>query len=153
MKRVVILGSTGSIGTQTLDVISQHPDHLKVVGLGAHSNSGKLQQQAEKYNVSHTALYRDGIEGIIRLATMSEADVVVVSVAGVIGLVPTIEAIKAKKQIALASKEVLVAAGEIVMPFLKGHKTTLTPIDSEHSAIFQCLQGYSQDQVESIYLT
>src|SRR5256714_9466665 len=103
MKRVVVLGSTGSIGTQTLDVISQHPGHLKVVGLGAHSNAEKLQQQAHQYKVKQTALYTDGIEGTIRLATMEEADIIVISVAGVIGLIPTIEAIKAGKQIALAS--------------------------------------------------
>ena len=153
MKRVVVLGSTGSIGTQTLDVISQHPDRLKVVGLAANTNEEKLKEQAEKYKVKRTALYKDGIDDIIRLATMPEADIVVISVAGVIGLVPTIEAIKAGKQIALASKEVLVAAGEIVMPMLKEHNTTLTPIDSEHSAVFQCLQGYTLDQVETIYLT
>ena len=153
MKRVVVLGSTGSIGTQTLDVISQHPDQLQVVGLAAHQNATKLQDQAQRFGVKHTALYKDGIEGIVQLATMSEADIVVVSVAGVIGLVPTLEAIKAGKQIALASKEVLVAAGEIVMPMLKKHNTTLTPIDSEHSAIFQCMQGYSSEQVERLYLT
>jgi 1-deoxy-D-xylulose-5-phosphate reductoisomerase len=153
MKRVVVLGSTGSIGTQTLDVISQHRDHLQVVGLAAHTNGAKLQEQADQYKVKHTALYKDGIDGIIRLATSAQADIVVISVAGVIGLIPTIEAIKAGKQIALASKEVLVAAGEIVMPLLQEHNTTLTPIDSEHSAIFQCLQGYRPEQVENLYLT
>src|SRR5690349_3162880 len=101
MKRVVILGSTGSIGTQALDVISQHPDELQVVGLAANNNAEKLQHQAAQFKVKHTALYRDGIDGILRLATMAGADIVVVSVAGVIGLLPTIEAIKAGKQIAL----------------------------------------------------
>ena len=153
MKRVVILGSTGSIGTQALDVISQHPDHLQVVGLAAHSNAEKLDGQAEKYKVNRTALYKDGMDAILAIATMPEVDIVVVSVAGVIGLLPTIEAIRANKQIALASKEVLVAAGEIVMPLLKEHHTTLTPIDSEHSAIFQCMQGYQPSQVENLYLT
>ena len=153
MKRVVVLGSTGSIGTQALDVISQHPDHLRVVGLAANTNDAKLRQQAAQYNVKHVALCKHGIDNIIDLATMPDADIVVVSVAGVIGLLPTIEAIKAGKQIALASKEVLVAAGEIVMPLLEKHHTTLTPIDSEHSAIFQCLQGYRPDQVERLYLT
>ncbi len=148
-----MLGSTGSIGTQTLDVISQHPDHLRVVGLAAHSNAKKLKAQALALGVEKTALYNDDPDSVTRLASMAEADIVVVSVAGVIGLVPTIEAIKAGKQIALASKEVLVAAGEIIMPLLKKHNTTLTPIDSEHSAIFQCLQGYQPEQVESLYLT
>ena len=153
MKRVVVLGSTGSIGTQTLDVISQHPDHLQVVGLAAHSNAEKLQEQAQKFNVRHTALYRNDPDEVTRLAKMPDADIVVVSVAGVIGLLPIIEAIKAGKQIALASKEILVAAGEIIMPLLQKHHTTLTPIDSEHSAVFQCMQGYQTEQVEKLYLT
>src|SRR4051812_48833088 len=115
MKRVVVLGSTGSIGTQTLDVIDQHPDRFEIVGLAARNNGTLLREQAERFRVERTALYdRDGMNSIVDLATMPEADIVVVSVAGVIGLQPTIEAIKAGKNIALASKEVLVAAGEIV---------------------------------------
>jgi len=153
MKRVVILGSTGSIGTQTLDVISQHPDELQVVGLAAHSNAEKLKEQADRYRVRCTALYAEDPESVTQLACLPEADIVVISVAGVIGLVPTIEAIKAGKQIALASKEVLVAAGEIVMPLVSEHQTVLTPIDSEHSAIFQCVQGYRYEQIERLYLT
>src|SRR4051812_9061696 len=117
MKRVVVLGSTGSIGTQTLDIIAQHGDRLKVVGLAARSNSALLDEQAQEFKVDRTVLFdRDGMDTMVALATMPEADIVVVSVAGVIGLLPTIEAIKAGKDIALASKEVLVAAGEIVMP-------------------------------------
>lgn len=153
MKRVVVLGSTGSIGIQTLDIISQHSDRLQIVGLAAHSNKQKLEEQAERFGVKHTALASGGMQAVVDLANLNEADIVVVSVAGVIGLVPTIEAIKAGKQIALASKEVLVAAGEVVMPLVETHKTTLTPIDSEHSAIFQCLQGYQADQIDSLYLT
>jgi 1-deoxy-D-xylulose-5-phosphate reductoisomerase len=142
MKRVVVLGSTGSIGTQTLDIIAEHPDRLQVVGLAARSNSHLLESQAAKFRVKSTALFeRDGMNAVVDLATMPEADIVVVSVAGVIGLLPTIEAIKAGKDIALASKEVLVAAGEIVMPLVKENGVVMTPIDSEHSAIFQCLQG------------
>ncbi len=153
MKRVVVLGSTGSIGTQTLDVISQHPGQLQVVGLAAHSNAERLKEQARRYNVRCTALYSQDPQSVTQLACLPEADIVVVSVAGVIGLLPTIQAIKAGKHIALASKEVLVAAGEIVMPLAQQHKTVLTPIDSEHSAIFQCMQGYRNDQIEKLYLT
>ena len=154
MKRVVILGSTGSIGTQTLDIIRQFPKQFKVVGLAASRNEKLLAVQAAEFLVDRTVLFeRDGMEALVALATMPEADIVVVSVAGVIGLLPTFEAIKAGKHIALASKEVLVAAGEIVMPFLREHNVTMTPIDSEHSAIFQCLQGYRLDQISEIILT
>ncbi len=163
MKRVCILGSTGSIGTQTLDVIARLPEHLKVVALGAASNGWKLREQAQLFGVSQVALFDEsaakefdvpaGIEAMCDLATSDEVDIVVIAVAGVIGLVPTLAAIKAGKQIALASKEVLVAAGEIVMPALKEHGVTMTPIDSEHSAIFQCLQGYRSDQMGQLILT
>ena len=154
MKRVVILGSTGSIGTQTLDIIRQFPDQFQVVGLAAARNEKLLQSQATEFKVNRTVLFeRDGMDALVALATLGEADIVVVSVAGVIGLLPTFEAIRAGKHIALASKEVLVAAGEIVMPLLKQHNVTMTPIDSEHSAIFQCLQGYRSDQVSEIILT
>ena len=154
MKRVVILGSTGSIGTQTLDVIRQFPDQFQVVGLAAARNESLLADQASEFKVDHTVLFdRDGMDALVGLATLDSADIVVVSVAGVIGLLPTFEAIKSGKMIALASKEVLVAAGEIVMPLLKQHKVTMTPIDSEHSAIFQCLQGYRPNQVSEIILT
>src|SRR5262249_33088334 len=141
MKRVVVLGSTGSIGTQTLDIIAQHPDRLQVVGLAAHSNAAKLAEQASRFGGSQTALFSSGgIEALGDLATLPEADIVVVSVAGVIGLLPTVAAIEAGKDIALASKEVLVAAGEFVMPLVRKFGVTMTPIDSEHSALFQCLQ-------------
>lgn len=152
MKRVVVLGSTGSIGTQTLDIIAQHPDRLQVVGLAAHSNAVKLQEQAQRFGVKHTALATQS-SNLQDLATLSEADIVVVAVAGVVGLLPTIQAIKAGKDIALASKEVLVAAGELVMPLVDKYGVTMTPIDSEHSAIFQCLQGYQSDQIDQLMLT
>jgi 1-deoxy-D-xylulose-5-phosphate reductoisomerase len=161
MKRVVLLGSTGSIGGQTLDAISQHPEDLKVVGLAANSNVTGLKAQAERFGVRHLALFQEsagsgipfGMDALIKLATLPEADIVVISVAGVIGLLPTIAAIEAGKNIALASKEVLVAAGELVMQMVRERGITLTPIDSEHSAIFQCLQGYSTDQVDELIIT
>lgn len=154
MKRVVVLGSTGSIGTQTLDIIQQFPSDFEVVGLAAARNETLLNEQAERFGVKKTVLFqRDGMNALVDLATLPEADIVVVSVAGVIGLLPTFEAIKAKKHIALASKEVLVAAGEVVMPLLKEHEVAMTPIDSEHSAVFQCVQGYRPDQIKEIILT
>jgi len=161
MKRVVVLGSTGSIGTQTLDTIAQHPDDLRVVGLAAHSNASGLLEQAAKFGVKRLALSQavagsdipSGMDSLIALATIEEADIVVISVAGAIGLLPTIAAIEAGKNIALASKEVLVAAGELVMPMIRKHGVTMTPIDSEHSAVFQCMQGYSSEQVAELIIT
>jgi len=153
MKRVVVLGSTGSIGTQTLDIIAQHPDRLQIVGLAANSNGAKLREQAERFGVKHTALASESIASLEDLATLPEADIVVIAVAGVVGLLPTTAAIKAGKDIALASKEVLVAAGEVVMPLARKHGVAMTPIDSEHSAVFQCLQGYRTDQIDMLMLT
>ncbi|HWD40895.1 MAG TPA: 1-deoxy-D-xylulose-5-phosphate reductoisomerase [Fimbriimonas sp.] len=161
MKRVVVLGSTGSIGTQTLDVIAQHPDRLKVVGLAARRNAEFLQEQASEHAVHRLALYEGpqdgpvptGMDALIDLVTAENVDIVVVAVAGVIGLIPTMKAIEAGKQIALASKEVLVAAGEVVMPAARQSGVAITPIDSEHSALFQCLQGYRSDQVRNLILT
>lgn len=163
MKRVVVLGSTGSIGTQTLDVIRQHTDDLKVVGLAAAKNGWALLDQAKRFGVSRAVLFDEvaaaefnlpgGMDAMIELATGDDVDMVVVAVAGVIGLRPTIEAIRAGKHIALASKEVLVAAGEIVMPLVREHGVRMTPIDSEHSALFQCMQGYTAEQVDSLVLT
>ncbi len=160
MKRVVVLGSTGSIGTQTLDVVAEHPDELRVTGLAARSNVELLTRQADRFGIERIATFEpvdgdiaSGLDAIVDLATMDDADIVVVSVAGVIGLLPTLAAIRAGKDIALASKEVLVAAGEIVMPLVEKHGVTLTPIDSEHSALFQCLQGYRPEQIEELILT
>lgn len=163
MKRIVILGSTGSIGRQTLDVVREHSDRLSVVGLVANSNAAALRDQATEFGVSKLALCDEraaseaglpgGMNAIVDLVTQNSVDLVVVSVAGVIGLIPTMAAIKAGKQIALASKEVLVAAGEVVMQEIDSHKTQLTPIDSEHSAIFQCLQGSEPGHVDRLILT
>ena len=160
-KKVAILGSTGSIGTQTLDIIRQQSEWLEVVGLAAGKNAQLLSEQAREFGVKSIALFTNatgsgipyGMEALTKIATQTEADIVVVAVAGVIGLLPTMAAIEAGKEIALASKEVLVAAGEIVMPAVRRHGVKLTPIDSEHSAIFQCLQGVGQDQIDSLILT
>ena len=161
MIRLVILGATGSIGRQTLDVVRNHPDRLRVVGLAAGSNAAALQAAAAEWQGARLALHSDpaasgipsGMTALIDLVTADDVDLVVVSVAGVIGLEPTLAAIQAGKRIALASKEVLVAAGEIVMPLVEAQGVEMTPIDSEHSAIFQCLRGYPPDDVARIYLT
>lgn len=163
MKRLAILGATGSIGQQTLEVCRQHPDRLKIVAMTANRDAEKLQEFAAEFGVKHLALndkdaakkagLPGGIGALTELATRDDIDWVVVSVAGVVGLIPTLAAIRAKKHIALASKEVLVAAGEVVMPLIAESGVQMTPIDSEHSAIFQCMQGYTPDQVGSITLT
>ena len=159
MKRIAVLGATGSIGRQTLDVARQHPDRLQVVGLAAGSNATALQALAAEWPGARLALYAEhpeipcGMDALVAMATSDDVDLVVVAVAGVIGLLPTLEAIKAGKQIALASKEVLVAAGEVVMPLARKHGTVFTPIDSEHSAVFQCVQGAALGDVDELILT
>lgn len=163
MKRVAVLGSTGSIGRQTLDVIRQHPERLQVTALTALSSGELLKQQAEEFGVKDVALMSEeaarhhgipgGMSAVVDCATDPNVDVVVVSVAGVIGLEPTLAAIQSGKEIALASKEVLVSAGEVVMPLVKAKGLTLSPIDSEHSAIHQCLIGYERTEIDRLYLT
>lgn len=180
MKTISILGSTGSIGTQVLDIVSRLPERLKVVGLAAHRNVELLAEQVIKYqpsvvsigteedagrlrevlkrtsNVEHRTSNVEivwGQEGLTRVATMPEAQTAVISVAGAIGLAPTIEAIKAGKEIALASKEVLVAAGSLVTKLVEEHGVRMLPIDSEHSALFQCLNGEDRKTVRRLILT
>lgn len=163
MTRIAVLGSTGSIGVQTLDVVRQHSDRLEVVALSAHSSTQTLLKQAEEFGVSTLALYNpaaavgtdvpSGMDALKAVATHPDADVVVVSVAGVIGLLPTIAAMEAGKRIALASKEVLVAAGSVVMPLAARLGVPVVPIDSEHSALFQCLLGSRPDHVDNLILT
>ncbi|HZT43908.1 MAG TPA: 1-deoxy-D-xylulose-5-phosphate reductoisomerase [Chthonomonadaceae bacterium] len=174
MKRLVILGSTGSIGTQVLDVMRRLPDRFEIVGLSANNNTGLLAEQANAFGakiVSITNAARaeevraalrsggrnlkvvSGVEGMCEVATQPQADLVVVAVAGAIGIAPTHAALSAGKDIALASKEVLVAAGEATMALAKSRGAAILPIDSEHSAIFQCLQGSLEDSIERILLT
>lgn len=154
MKRIVILGATGSIGTQTLDVARRLPDHLRVVGLSAHRNGTKLRAQASEFGVADDALaLGDNPDDLTRLARRPDADLVVVSVAGAVGTRATLEALEAGKDVALATKEVLVAAGEIVTRVAQASGAKILPIDSEHSAIFQCLQGSAPESVEKLWLT
>lgn len=153
MKNIVILGATGSIGTQTLDVVQRLPDLLRVVGLSAYRNETLLHQQAGKFGVKPSHLAWGDTADLVRLATLPEADLVVVSVAGAVGTAATIAALDAGKDVALATKEVLVAAGELVTAAAKISGAKLLPIDSEHSAIFQCLQGQKPEFVSKLWLT
>lgn len=173
MRSISIIGSSGSIGTQTLSVLREQKN-IKLSGVSVHSNLKALKAIIEEFNPGHVAitredLYREaremlkgigyggevsfGMEGLIRIATLPEIDTVVTSLMGMVGLKPTVEAIKAGKDIALANKETLVAAGEIVMRLAREKGVRILPVDSEHSAIFQSLQGSRREEVKSIILT
>jgi len=171
-KNISILGSTGSIGLQTLEVISSFPNRFKVIGLAAKDNLGLLAEQVKKYSPkivsvdteasaellqkklgkTQTVVYFGG-EGLLKVSTHKDVDTVIVAIPGSTGIVPTIEAIKLKKNIALASKEVLVAAGDIIMKEVSKKKIRLTPIDSEHSGISQCLKGEDPSKIKKVILT
>ncbi|NNM44131.1 MAG: 1-deoxy-D-xylulose-5-phosphate reductoisomerase [Chlamydiae bacterium] len=166
MKRIVILGSTGSIGTQTLDIVRHHPDKFKVIGLSANSNMEKLKEQIEEFRPeavcitdmnkaesfkTNATLYK-GEEGLKKIATL-DSDLVINSLVGTAGLIPTLEAIKKGITIGLANKETLVLAGEIVIREAKKNNVTIIPIDSEHSALFQSLKSGKKTEIRNIYLT
>ena len=172
MKQIAILGSTGSIGTQTLDVVRQHPEAFSVYALTAHRSVDLLIQQALEFNpavvcIADESCYarlRDalsdlpikvmaGMDAIAQMVTMPDIDVVVAAMVGYAGLRPTMEAIRAKKTIALANKETLVVAGEIICRLAQHYKVPILPVDSEHSAIFQSLVGESRDSIEKLLLT
>ncbi|QZY56788.1 1-deoxy-D-xylulose-5-phosphate reductoisomerase [Crassaminicella profunda] len=172
MKNISILGSTGSIGTQTLDVVRSNKEKFSVVGLSANSNIDLLEKQINEFHPMAVAVMNEqkalelkkrlkstktkvfhGLDGLITIATLSEVDLVVTSVVGMIGLIPTIKAIRCKKNIALANKETLVTAGEIVMKEAKENGVSILPVDSEHSAIFQSLMGYTLKDIGRILLT
>ena len=172
MKQIAILGSTGSIGTQTLDVVRQHPETFSVDALSAHRSIDLLIKQALEFNpavvcIADETYYRPlcealsdlpirvlaGEKALAEMVTMPAIDVVVAAMVGYAGLRPTIEAIKAKKTIALANKETLVVAGEIIDRLAKRYKVDILPVDSEHSAIFQSLVGEDMTSVEKLLLT
>ena len=172
MKQIAILGSTGSIGTQTLDVVRQHPEEFAVYALSANRSVDLLIQQALEFNPAVVCIadpqyyprLRDalsdmpikvmaGMDAIVEMVTMPAIDVVVAAMVGYAGLRPTIEAIRAKKTIALANKETLVVAGEIICRLAQHHKVAILPVDSEHSAIFQSLVGENTASVEKLLLT
>lgn len=172
LKNISVLGSTGSIGTQTLDVVRKNND-IKVVALSAGNNVELLEQQVREFKPSFVSMANDkaltelrarlsdmagieygiGMDGLIHAATMEQVEIVVTAVVGMMGIVPTIEAINAGKDIALANKETLVTAGHIIMKLAEEKGVRILPVDSEHSAIFQCLNGERQNKIHKILLT
>ena len=174
VKPISILGSTGSIGTQTLDIVTQHPDQFRVVGLATGSNVDVLAQQIKQFkpdiaavcdeeklpdlqerlaSLDESPILLGGEAGVAEVARYGDAESVVTGIVGCAGLLPTIAAIKAGKDIALANKETLIAGGPVVLPLVKKHGVKLLPADSEHSAIFQCLQGVPNRGLRRIILT
>ena len=172
MKKIAILGSTGSIGTQTLDVIRAHSDELEVVALAAGSNKERLKEQIREFHPELVSLSDEkkaqelkeelageavevvcGMGGLIEVAGIDSADVVVTAVVGMMGILPTMEAIRKGKDIALANKETLVTAGHLIIPMAREYGVSILPVDSEHSAIFQCLQGEPKKALDKILLT
>jgi 1-deoxy-D-xylulose-5-phosphate reductoisomerase len=172
MKKLSILGSTGSIGVSTLEIVSAHRDRFDVVALTGGNNLGLLKKQIEEFNPQIAAVITEdsarklrgmvrgakteilsGIPGMIAAATASDATMVVAAIVGAAGLVPTVAAIRAGKDVALANKETLVTAGHLIMNMVKEQGVRLYPVDSEHSAVFQSLQGHRSEDVKRIILT
>ncbi|MGP1366475.1 MAG: 1-deoxy-D-xylulose-5-phosphate reductoisomerase [Schwartzia sp. (in: firmicutes)] len=171
MKNLAILGSTGSIGTQTLDVVRAHPEMFRVAALAAHQSDERLEAQIREFSPAVAVLTDEeaaarlraryhgateilsGAEGLLEAAALPTVDTVVTSLMGFAGLAPTLAAIDAGKDIALANKETLVVAGELVMDAAKARGVAILPVDSEHCALFQCLQGEKRDAVERLILT
>lgn len=171
MKKIAILGSTGSIGTQTLQIVCTNQD-LEVTALAAGSNIDLLETQIREFHPSLVAVWGEekaaelkirtkdldlkivsGMDGLLEVAVQPEAELLVTAIVGMIGIRPTIAAMKAGKDIALANKETLVTAGHIIMPLARECQVQILPVDSEHSAIFQCLQGENKEQIKKILLT
>ncbi len=171
--RIILLGATGSIGENTLRVVAAHRDRLELVGIAARSNHAKLAEIARRFGVKHVGLHDEaaaraaqasdafpaatrfhaGTAGLAELAALPEADIVLVAVVGTTALQPTLAAIGAKKTVALASKEILVLAGQFVMAAARQSGASLLPVDSEHNAVFQCLAGHRIEDVRRIVLT
>ena len=171
MKKIAILGSTGSIGTQTLDIVNKNED-LQVVGLAAGSNISMLEEQIRRFHPKLAAVGNEekakelrekvkdtdckiagGMDGLLELAAMEESEILVTAIVGMIGIRPTMEAIKAGKDIALANKETLVTAGHLIMPLARQCGVKILPVDSEHSAIFQCLNGERERTIDRLLIT
>ena len=171
MKKIAILGSTGSIGTQTLDVVRANGD-IEVLGISAGRNVKMLEEQAREFHPQLIAVWDEnaakdlavrladmdvkivsGMEGLLELARMPQTDILVTAVVGMIGIRPTMEGIKAGKDIALANKETLVVAGELINQLAQQYRTPILPVDSEHSAVFQCLAGEVGNPIEKVILT
>ena len=171
MKKIAILGSTGSIGTQTLEIVRDNPD-LQVMGLAAGSNAALMEKQIREFHPALAVMWSEeaaeelrgrtadlpvkvlsGMEGLLALASDASYEILVTAIVGMIGIRPTIAAIESGKTIALANKETLVTAGHLIMPLAKKHKVPILPVDSEHSAIFQSMHGEDKKQVSKILLT
>ena len=171
MKKIAILGSTGSIGTQTLDIVRENKD-LEVEGISAGSNIILLESQIREFRPKLAVVWSEehakdlavrvkdceveiasGMDGLLKLASMPESEILVTAIVGMIGIRPTMEAIRAGKDIALANKETLVTAGHIIMPMAEEYGVRILPVDSEHSAIFQSLNGEDPSRIEKILLT
>ncbi len=172
MKQIGILGSTGSIGTQTLEIVRNHTEELQVTALAAGSNIELLEQQIREFRPRIAAVWKEenaatlrtmvrdmdvrivsGMEGLIEAAVLEQNEILVTAIVGMIGIQPTIAAIRAGKDIALANKETLVTAGHIIMPLAEKCHVRILPVDSEHSAIFQCLNGENSREIDKILLT
>jgi 1-deoxy-D-xylulose-5-phosphate reductoisomerase len=174
VKAITLLGSTGSIGTQTLDIVTHHPDRFRIVGLAAGRNIALLAEQIRQFkpeivaiadatqmdelraaiaDVTPQPILVSGEAGVVEVAAYGDSQAVVTGIVGCAGLLPTIAAIKAGKDIALANKETLIAGGPVVLPLVEAHGVKLLPADSEHSAIFQCLQGVPEGGLRRIILT
>ncbi len=172
MKKIAILGSTGSIGTQTLEVVREHKEELCVTALAAGRNKERLKEQIKEFHPSLVSLADEklameleqelagsgvtvlhGMDGLVAVAGAEESDVVVTAVVGMMGILPTMEAIRRGKDIALANKETLVTAGHLIIPMAKEYGVSILPVDSEHSAIFQCLHSARRQDVDKILLT
>lgn len=171
MKHIAIMGSTGSIGTQTLDVVREHPEDFDVVALSAGRNIKLLREQIKEFHPKYVSVQVEddlkslreefgdsivwgyGMDGLSMVTTAPEAEIVVTAIVGMIGIQPTIDAINAGKTIALANKETMVCAGHIIIPLAKEKNVSILPVDSEHSAIFQSLQGNKENKISKILLT
>ena len=172
MKKISLLGSTGSIGTQTLDVVRRYREDFQVTALAAATNIDRLEEQIREFRPKMAAVFDadkalelkrrmedlpvevvSGMEGLMAAATEESADIVLTAVVGMIGIRPTIAAIEAGKDIALANKETLVTAGHLIMPLAAAKGVKILPVDSEHSAIFQSMQGENPRQIHKILLT
>lgn len=150
MKKIAILGSTGTIGRGVLDIVRAFPHDFKVVGLSTNTNIKLLKEQTAEFKPFDTGI---GEKDLMKIATMKEADMIIVAVVGLSGLLPTLAAIRNRKHIAIATKEILVVAGELVMKEAKKYKVTIIPIDSEHSALFQCLHSGEIKEVNKLIIT
>ncbi len=172
MKRLVILGSTGSIGTQTLEVVREYPEYFEVTALAAGRSVAAMEEQIREFHPAYAVMWTEeaaaelktrvadlpvkvlsGMDGLLEISTLPEYDVLVTAIVGMIGIRPTIAAIRAHKTIALANKETLVTAGHIIMPLAKECGVSILPVDSEHSAIFQSLNGEPKNRIDKIWLT